>query len=177
MPNVLEGKNQITQNYKIGIVQSKFNEFVTEKLLDGCIKTLVEKGIKSDNIDIIKVPGAFEIPTMTANMLQQNTYSSIICIGAVIKGETPHFDYICSSISNEIVRLGSLSGIPVIFGILTTDTVDQAIERAGGKVGNKGSEAASSAIEMISILERMYQNHQHSSSCNHDNGHNHDHHL
>jgi 6,7-dimethyl-8-ribityllumazine synthase len=155
MPNIFEGNLTAQENDKFAIVVSKFNEFVTEKLLKGAIETLIKNGVNDKNIDVVKVPGAFEIPTAAKNLLDLNKYSAIICIGAVIKGETPHFEYICSAISNEINYLGVLTGIPVIFGVITTDNVDQALDRAGGKVGNKGSEAAMAALEMVSVIKKL----------------------
>lgn len=140
---------------KYAIVVSKFNEFVTEKLLDGCLQTLIKNGVSENNVDIVKVPGAFEIPTCAKNLLDLNKYSAIICLGAVIRGKTPHFDYICNAVSNEVARLGATTGVPVIFGIITANDIDQALDRAGGKVGNKGREAALAAIEMVSVLQRL----------------------
>lgn len=136
---------------QVGIVCSKFNEFVTSKLLNGCLKTLNEKGIKENQIDLFKVPGAFEIPTIAKNLIDLKKYDAIICLGCVIRGETPHFDYICNAVSNEIARLGSTYGVPVIFGIVTAEDTNQAIERAGGKIGNRGSEAALAALDMINL--------------------------
>ena len=144
-----------SSNDKYGIVISQFNSFVTEKLLDGCLQTLLKNDIDKNNIDIVKVPGAFEIPTVAKVLLDQNKYNAIICIGCVIRGETSHYDHICTAVSNEIARLGSSSGIPVIFGIITSENIDQALDRAGGKVGNKGTESALTAIEMVSMLKQI----------------------
>ena len=155
MTNVFEGKSKANQNDKFGIVVSKFNEFITERLLNGCLQTLTKNGATENNIDVIKVPGTFEIPTAAKNLLDLNKYNAVICLGCVIKGETPHFEYICSATSNEISYLGVLTGMPVIFGVITCDNVDQAIERSGGKVGNKGSEAALAAMEMVSVLKEI----------------------
>ena len=155
MPNTYEGKSKIDSNDKYAIVVSKFNEFVTEKLLDGCIQVLLKNGASEKNIDVVKVPGAFEIPTAAKNLLDLNKYNAIICIGAVIRGETSHYDHICNAISTEINYLGVLTGVPVIFGVLTCENVDQALDRAGGKVGNKGSEAALAAIEMVDLLKKV----------------------
>ena len=138
------------------IVVSLFNEFITEKLFEGCLETLTKNKINKQNIDVIKVPGAFEIPTAAKVLIDQNKYSAIICLGCVIRGETPHFDYICNSVSREIARLGSTYGIPVIFGIVTANNIDQAIERSsGGKIGNRGQEAALAAMEMVSVLREI----------------------
>ena len=155
MPDIIEGKPEPGQNNKFAIVVSKFNGFVTEKLLEGCLKTLKEYGVKDRDIDVVKVPGAFEIPAIVKNLLDIKKYSSVICLGAVIRGETPHFDYICSSVSNQIGSLSALSGMPIIFGIITTNTIDQALDRAGGKAGNKGSEAALAAIEMADVTFKV----------------------
>lgn len=153
MPRILEGKLTAEPNDRFAIVVSKFNEFVTEKLLSSSIETLTKNGVNDKNIDVVKVPGAFEIPTIAKNLLDLNKYSAVICLGAVIRGETPHFDYICSAISTELNYLGVLTGVPVIFGIITTDNVDQALDRSGGKVGNKGSEAAMAALEMVDVCK------------------------
>ncbi|MBI2996211.1 MAG: 6,7-dimethyl-8-ribityllumazine synthase [Candidatus Melainabacteria bacterium] len=141
----------LTANSKYAIVVSRFNEFITEKLLDGCVQTLIKNNTNKKNIDVVKVPGAFEIPTAARNLLDLNKYSAIICLGCVIRGKTPHFDYICSAVSHEIAHLGSQTGVPVIFGILTCENIEQAGERAGGKAGNKGQEAALAAMEMIKV--------------------------
>lgn len=153
--NTYQGQSKADPNDKFGIVVSKFNEFITEKLLDGCLQGLIKYGASEKNIDIVKVPGAFEIPTAAKNLIDLNKYDAIICLGCVIKGETPHFDYICNSVSSEIVHLGATTGIPVIFGIVTAENIDQAIKRAGGKVGNRGAEAALAAIEMIAVLKEI----------------------
>lgn len=155
MPRILEGKLTAEPNDKFVIVVSKFNEFVTEKLLSGSIETLTKSGVNDKNIDVVKVPGAFEIPTIAKNLLDLNKYSAVICLGAVIRGETPHFDYICSAISTELNYLGVLTGVPVIFGVITTENVDQALDRASGKVGNKGSEAAMAALEMVDVSRKI----------------------
>ena len=155
MPNIIEGKLGSEPNDSFAIVVSKFNEFVTEKLLAGAVETLTKNGVSDKKIDVVKVPGAFEIPTIAKNLLDLKKYSAVICLGAVIRGETPHFDYICSAISTEINYLGVLTGVPVIFGIITTENVDQALDRAGGKVGNKGSEAAMAALEMVSVIQKI----------------------
>ncbi len=155
MTDIIEGKPEPGQNNKFAVVVSKFNGFVTEKLLEGCLKTLKEYGVKDRDIDIVKVPGAFEIPAIVKNLLDIKKYSSVICLGAVIRGETPHFDYICSSVSNQIGSLSAISGMPVIFGIITTNTIDQALDRAGGKAGNKGSEAALAALEMVDVTFKV----------------------
>lgn len=153
MLNILEGQSKSDPNSKFGIVVSKFNEFVTEKLLDSCVQTLIKNGTSEKNIEIVKVPGAFEIPTAAKNLLDLKKYDAVICIGCVIRGETSHYDYICTAVSNQISCLGASTGVPVIFGILTCENLDQALERAGGKKGNKGAEAAVAAIEMVEVLK------------------------
>ena len=155
MSNVYEGKTEPEQNNKFAILVSKFNGFVTEKLLEGCLKTLNANGADEKNIEIVKVSGVFEIPTAVKNLLELKKYDAVICIGCVIRGETSHFDYICSAVSNQIAYLGASSGVPVIFGVLTCENVDQALDRAGGKKGNKGSEAALAALEMTNLLTRI----------------------
>ena len=160
MPNVIEGKSKVDSNDKFAVVVSRFNEFITEKLLDGCLKTLMNNGVNDKNIDIVKVPGAFEIPTAAKNLLDLEKYSAVICLGCVIRGETSHYDHICNAISTEINYLGVLSGKPVIFGVLTCEDVEQAQERSGGEIGNKGSEAALAAIEMVSVLRQVQTSNQ-----------------
>lgn len=155
MPDIIEGKLEPEQNNKFAVVVSKFNGFITEKLLEGCLKTLKEYGVKDRDIDVVKVPGAFEIPAIVKNILDIKKYSSVICLGAVIRGETPHFDYICSSVSNQIGSLSAISGMPVIFGIITCENLEQAQDRAGGKKGNKGSEAALAALEMVNLVSKV----------------------
>lgn len=155
MLSIIEGKSKAEQNNKFAIIVSKFNSFITEKLLEGSLQTLKANGVNENNIDVIKVPGAFEIPTCAKNLIDLKKYDAIICLGCVIRGETSHFDYICNSVSAEIARLGSTSGVPVIFGILTCENINQATDRSGGKKGNKGSEAALAAIEMVNLLNKI----------------------
>ena len=148
-----------TYENKYSIIVSRFNEFITEKLLEGCLNTLMANKIDKNNINIVKVPGAFEIPTACKWIIDENKYSAIITLGCVIRGETSHYDHICNAVSTEINYLGVLTGIPVIFGILTCENIEQALDRAGGKKGNKGSEAALAAIEMISVLKEIKSAH------------------
>lgn len=155
MPNIIEGQSKLNKEGKFAIVVSKFNSFVTEKLLEGCLQTLKANSAQEKNIDIIKVPGAFEIPTACKYLIDLNKYNALICLGCVIRGETPHFDYICNSVSSEIARLGSTYGVPVIFGIVTAENIEQAIERAGGKIVNRGSEAALTAMEMVNLIKEV----------------------
>lgn len=145
-------------NNHFAIVVSQFNEFITEKLLDGCIQTLINNKFEKRQIDVIKVPGTFEIPTVAGKLLDSDKYNAIICLGCVIRGETSHYDHICNAVSNELCRLGTESGIPVIFGILTCENVGQAMDRVGGNRGNKGSESALAAIEMVNILQEIENN-------------------
>ena len=155
MSNTIEGKSKAESNDKFAIIVSRFNEFVTEKLLDGCLQTLISNRAQEKNIDIVKVPGSFEIPTAAKNLIDLNKYNAIICLGCVIRGETSHYDHICTAVSNELIRLGSTYGLPVIFGVLTCENVEQALDRAGGKKGNKGSEAALAAIEMVLVIKNL----------------------
>ena len=156
--NVVEGKLKIEPNNKFAIVVSRFNEFVTEKLLDGCLQTLINNRIEKSQIDVIKVPGTFEIPTVTKNLLDLKKYDAVICLGCVIRGETSHYDHLCNAVSTELNYLGVLTGVPVIFGILTCENVGQAMDRTGGSRGNKGSESALAAIEMVSVLKEIKNN-------------------
>lgn len=153
MPRVYEGK-LIGENLKFGIVVSRFNEFITNKLLSGCLDTLVRHGVEEENIEIAWVPGAFEIPLVAQKMTAKG-YDSVICLGTVIRGATPHFDYVAGEVTKGVAQVGLSTGIPVIYGVLTTDTIEQAIERAGTKAGNKGSDAAMTALEMVNLINNM----------------------
>jgi 6,7-dimethyl-8-ribityllumazine synthase len=150
MANVIEGKLN-AQGMKFGIIVSRFNNFVTEKLLAGAVDGLKSHGGEENNIDIVQVPGAFEIPLLACKMAGSGRYDALICLGAVIRGETPHFDYIAAEVSRGIAGVMSQYRIPVAFGVLTTNNVEQAMERAGANSGNKGFEAALTAIEMVSL--------------------------
>ena len=138
---------------KFAIVVSRFNDFITEKLLDGALDALVRSGAKDNDIQIVKVPGSFEIPLVAKKMAKKKGLNAIICLGAVIRGATPHFDYISAEVSKGIAQVSLESEVPIIFGVLTTDTIEQAIERAGAKAGNKGWSAAMAAVEMANLLE------------------------
>ncbi len=138
---------------KFALVVSRFNDFITDKLLSGALDALVRSGAKDSDIQIVKVPGAFEIPLVAQKMATQKKINAIICLGAVIRGATPHFDYVSAEVSKGIAQVSLDSGVPIIFGILTTDTIEQAIERAGTKAGNKGWSAAMAAVEMANLLE------------------------
>lgn len=151
---VLEGK-MIAGDVKIGIVASRFNEFIVNKLVGGAEDGLVRHGVDSDNIDLAWVPGAFEIPLIAAKMAKSGKYDAVIAVGAVIRGSTSHYDYVCAEVSKGIATVSLNSDIPVLFGVLTTDTIEQAIERAGSKAGNKGYDCALSAVEMINLIQEM----------------------
>ncbi|MEW6621218.1 MAG: 6,7-dimethyl-8-ribityllumazine synthase [bacterium] len=151
---VYEGKLE-AKGLKIGVIVSRFNEFITSKLVDGCLDALVRHGAKEDDIEIVKVPGSFEIPYIAKKMADMKKYDAIICLGVIIRGETPHFNYICNEVAKGIANVSLESGIPVIFGVITSDTIEQAIERAGTKSGNKGFDAALSAIEMANLYKSV----------------------
>ena len=145
----------IGRGIKVGIINSRFNEFITSKLLDGALDALTRHGVNNDDIEIAWVPGSFEIPLAAQKMASTNRYHAIICLGAVIRGATPHFDYIASEVSKGIANVGLKTGVPIVFGVITTDTIEQAIERAGTKAGNKGADAAVTAIEMVNLFEAI----------------------
>ena len=149
--NVFEG-NIVAKNVKIGIVAARFNEFITSKLLGGAIDGLKRHEVEEDQIDVAWVPGAFEIPLIAQKMAQSGKYDAVICLGAVIRGATTHYDYVCAEVSKGIAQVSLQTGVPVMFGVLTTDNIEQAIERAGSKDGNKGFDCATGAIEMINLL-------------------------
>lgn len=153
MANVFEGR-LIGDNQRFGIVVARFNEFITNKLLSGSIDTLIRHGVERDNIDIAWVPGAFEMP-LAAQKMAARGYDAVICLGAVIRGATPHFEYVAAEVTKGIAQVGLNTGIPVVYGVITADTIEQAIERAGTKAGNKGSDAASTAIEMVNLFKEM----------------------
>jgi len=140
---------------KVGIIAARFNEFITSKLMDGAVDTLVRHGIREEDIEVIWVPGAFEIPAVARKVARKKKHQGLICLGCVIRGDTPHFDYIAAEASKGIASVGFESEMPVVFGVLTTDTIEQAIERAGTKSGNKGADAALAAIEMMSLYEQL----------------------
>ena len=152
MVNTYEGLLTVT-NERFCIVISRFNEFIGGKLLSGAIDELKRHGVASDNIDVVKVPGAFEIPVIAQKCAKSNKYNAIITLGAVIKGSTTHYDYVCAEVSKGVAQVSLQTGVPVIFGVLTTDNIEQAIERAGTKAGNKGSDAAKTAIEMANLVK------------------------
>ncbi len=152
MPRTLEA-TLVAKGKKFAIIVSRFNDFITNRLTEGAIDALVRSGANENDIDIAKVPGAFEIPLIAKKMADKDKYDAVICLGAVIKGATPHFDYVSAEVSKGIAVVSLESQIPIIFGIITTDTIEQAIERAGTKSGNKGWSAAMSAIEMANLMD------------------------
>ena len=143
------------RNVKIGIVAGRFNEFITSKLVGGALDVLKRNDVSEENIDIAWVPGAFEIPLITKKLANTGKYDAIITLGAVIKGSTPHFDYVCAEVSKGVAQISLQTDLPVIFGVLTTNNIEEAIERAGTKAGNKGADAAVSAIEMINLIKEI----------------------
>lgn len=152
--NYIQG-NLVAKEVKIGIVAARFNEFITSKLLSGAQDALVRHDVKDDNIDVAWVPGAFEIPLIADKMAKSGKYDAVICLGAVIRGNTSHYDYVCSEVSKGIAYVSLESGIPVMFGVVTTENIEQAIERAGTKAGNKGFDVAVGAIEMINLINNL----------------------
>ena len=154
MPNVYEGKIS-AEGKRFGLVVSRFNDFVSDRLLAGAIDALSRHGARDEDMDIVKVPGSFEIPLMAKKMVEKEKYDAVICLGAVIRGSTPHFEYVSSEVSKGVALVGLESGVPVIFGVVTTDTLEQAIERAGAKAGNKGWAAAVAAMEMANLVESV----------------------
>ena len=150
----LEGK-LVSDGMKVGIVAARFNEFITSKLVSGAMDGLTRHNVKEEDIQVAWVPGAFELPLIAKKMAQNDKYDAVICLGAVIKGSTPHFDYVCAEASKGIASVSLSTEKPVIFGVLTTDTIEQAIERAGTKAGNKGYDAAVTAIEMANLLKQF----------------------
>ena len=154
MPNIIEA-GLVAKGKRFGIIASRFNDFITDRLVGGAIDALTRSGAEDADIDLVKVPGAFEIPMVALRMAKSNKYHAIVCLGAVIRGATPHFDYVCAEASKGIAQVGMETQVPVIFGIVTTDSIEQAIERAGTKAGNKGWDAALSAIEMANLYQTL----------------------
>ena len=151
---VYEG-NLISENIKVGVIVTRFNEFIVSKLLSGCQDALLRHGVSEDDITIAWVPGAFEIPLIASKMAKSGKFDAVIALGAVIRGNTSHYDYVCSEVSKGIAHVSLNSEVPVMFGVLTTDTIEQAIERAGTKAGNKGAECAQGAIEMVNLIRNL----------------------
>jgi len=154
MVKTLEG-NLIAKGRKFGIIASRFNESITKELIAGCIDTLVRHGVEENDLVVTWVPGAFEIPLIAQKLAKSRTHDAVICLGTIIRGSTPHFDYIASEVAKGIAKVSQDTGIPVVFGVITADTIEQAIERAGSKQGNKGRDAALSAIEMANLLIKI----------------------
>ena len=153
--NVLEGKLVAKDGMKVGIIASRFNEFIVSKLLSGAVDGLVRHGVEEENITAAWVPGAFEIPAVAQKMAASGKYDAVICVGTVIRGATSHYDSVCNEVSKGIAQVGLQTGVPVLFGIVTTENIEQAIERAGTKAGNKGYDCALSAIEMVNLMGQM----------------------
>lgn len=151
MPKVIEGHLD-AKGFRFGLLVSRFNSFISDRLLEGAMDTLVRHGAEDAQTTVVKVPGAFELPLVAKKMAASGNYDALICLGAVIRGGTPHFEYVCAEMTKGIAAASMESGLPIAFGVLTTDSVEQAIERAGTKAGNKGTEAAMSAIEMVNLM-------------------------
>jgi 6,7-dimethyl-8-ribityllumazine synthase len=154
MTKIIEGKLDAS-GFRFGIVVSRFNSFISERLVEGALDALMRHGAKPDSVEIVRVPGAYEIPMAAKKMVEAARYDAVICLGAVIRGATPHFDYVSAEVSKGIAAVSLDSGVPVSFGVLTTDNLEQAIERAGSKAGNKGFDAAVSAIEMVNLFKAL----------------------
>ncbi len=152
MPNIMEGQ-LLGEGRKFALVVSRFNDFISDRLMSGALDALLRSGVKDEDIDIVKVPGSFEIPLVAKKMVNKKKYDAVICLGAVIRGATPHFEYVSAEVSKGIATVSIESEVPVIFGIITTDTIEQAIERAGTKAGNKGWSSAMSALEMANLVD------------------------
>ena len=152
---LFEGKLVAPEGMKVAIVASRFNEIIVKKLLDGAVDGLVRHGVKDDNITAGWVPGAFEIPVIADKLAASGKYDAVIAVGAVIRGATSHYDYVCNEVSKGVAQVGLKNGIPVLFGIITTENIEQAIERAGSKAGNKGYDCALSAVEMVNLMKKL----------------------
>lgn len=148
--------NLVSKNKKYAIVVARFNHFITDRLVEGCLDALKRHEVKDEEISIVRVPGAFEIPLVAKKLAKKEDIDAVICLGAVIRGDTPHFDYVCAEVSKGVASVGLESEKPVIFGVVTTDNIDQAVQRAGVKSGNKGAEAAISAIEMANLVDLIW---------------------
>lgn len=153
--NLLEGKVVAPEGMRVGIVASRFNDIIVNKLLGGAVDGLVRHGVEDNNITAAWVPGAFEIPAAAKKMAASGNYDAVICVGAVIRGDTTHYDYVCNEVSKGIASVGLETGVPVMFGVITTENIEQAIARAGSKAGNKGYDCALSAIEMVNLFSQM----------------------
>ena len=151
---IIQGELQ-AKGLKFAIIVSRFNDFITGKLLDGAVDALMRHGAKEEDVDIVKVPGAFEIPLAAKKVAEKGAYNAVICLGTVIRGATPHFDYVAAEVSKGVAAAALDTGVPIAFGVLTTDTIEQAVERAGTKSGNKGFDAAVTAIEMAQLFKKL----------------------
>ena len=156
--NLVEGKLVAPEGMKVGIVASRFNEIIVNKLLSGAVDGLVRHGVSEENITAVWVPGAFEIPLVAKKMAESRLYDAVITVGAVIRGSTSHYDYVCAEVSKGVSQAGLQTGVPVLFGVITTENIEQAIERAGSKAGNKGYDCALDAIEMANIMKALHKN-------------------
>jgi 6,7-dimethyl-8-ribityllumazine synthase len=154
MPKVIQG-DLSAKGFKFGIVAARFNDFITARLLDGAVDALIRHGASDTDIEVVRVPGAYEIPVVAQQLARTKKYNAVICLGAVIRGATPHFEYVSAEVSKGVAAVSMETGLPVVFGVLTTDTIEQAVERAGTKSGNKGWDAALSAIEMVNLMKQI----------------------
>ncbi|MCX5677085.1 MAG: 6,7-dimethyl-8-ribityllumazine synthase [Planctomycetota bacterium] len=154
MANVYQGR-LVAGKHRFGVVVSRFNEFISSRLLAGCLDALERHGVDPDSVDVAWTPGSFEIPVVAKRMTESGRYAAVICLGAVVRGSTPHFDYIAAEVAKGVAQVGMATGVPTIFGVITSDTLEQAIERAGTKAGNKGADEAASAIEMANLLDQL----------------------
>lgn len=154
MANIIEG-NITAEGLRFAIVASRFNEFITSKLLEGALDMLRRHGAAEDAVDVVWVPGAFEIPLAAKKLAASGKYDAVICVGAVIRGATSHYDYVCNEVSKGVAQAGVSTGVPVIFGVVTTENIEQAVERAGTKAGNKGADGAMAAMEMANLLKKI----------------------
>jgi len=154
MAKIYQGQ-LVAGKHRFGVVVSRFNEFITSKLLAGCLDALERHGVAPSAIEVAWAPGSFEVPMVAKRMAESGKYGAVICLGAVIRGQTPHFDYVAAEVSKGVARIAMDTGLPVVFGVITTDTLEQAIERAGTKSGNKGADAAASAIEMANLFDQL----------------------
>ncbi len=157
MYNTIEGKLDAS-GLKFAIVVARFNSFITERLLDGAMDGIVRHGGKAEDVDVVRVPGSWELPLTVAEVAKTKKYDAILCLGAVIRGDTPHFDYVAGEAAKGVGQVAMQTGVPIAFGVLTTNTVEQAVDRAGAKHGNKGFDAATTAIEMANVLRRLRSN-------------------
>lgn len=151
---IIQGELQ-AEGLKFAVVVSRFNDFITGRLLDGAVDALVRHGAKEEDIEVVKVPGAFEIPLVAMKLASKGSYNAVICLGTVIRGATPHFDYVAAEVSKGVASASMETGVPIAFGVITSDTIEQAVERAGTKSGNKGFDAAITAIEMAQVLKKL----------------------